>query len=251
MPGIKLFVNSPVLWITIAEALRKRVARNLELCDLQIFELSWSKYYLTNNHPLFSEETHNCSDVFRSLGRSLAISELGNGGWLSCFWTSPYLRYYLWCKSALSQPQLWVIRCKWVQEQADTQHTLNLWLCPMMRASSVAKTDDVKLFQTVKGSNPVFSKTAVHLLSSPTLRVTFTIPVQHFKNAWHSPCGFGKQWLQWTWSLGRWKFESSRWRRPPPPGGWCRSRATAAGTCALSSKSPGNHNLIICISPPR
>ena len=55
-----------------------------------------------------------------------------------------------------------------------------------------------------------------------------------------SPDGSGRRWPQWTWSPGKWKCGSSRWRRRPPPGGWCRSRAAAAGTCASSSESPAS-----------
>ena len=90
---------------------------------------------------LFSEETHNCSDVFRSLlGRILAICELGNGGWLSC---TQHLDFHLSLSAGVNlsyhSSRVGLSGANGWRSLPGTQHTLNLWLCPMMRCTHCKK----------------------------------------------------------------------------------------------------------------
>lgn len=147
----------PVLRITVAEALGKRVAGDLELSDLkQIFFIYgfywviWNKYcwnqlfqdyiYLhiwgMQTIPIWSFlcttycHSHNRNDDAHVHRVQHVLLEFDTK-----------IKIWRWrraqsCFSVLSgvnlpyRLQIWLIRCKWVLHQARTQNTPNLWICP-------------------------------------------------------------------------------------------------------------------------
>ena len=130
----------PVLRITVAEALGKGVAGDLELGDLKqilfkpIISRMYGKCKLCQFEafcapPTAIHTTEMMMHMYIEYNPSLMCfwnstpkSKSGDGG-QSCFsiLSGVNLPYRL---------QIWLIRCKWVLHQAQTQNTPNLWICP-------------------------------------------------------------------------------------------------------------------------